>query len=90
MTGRPWTVKMCRLCEEKHKSPAVVASHNTAECDSISRSEKRGMLAALQAMDLHATNDEDYSDLIGAGSDGFGDAAAVQEGPAQGLQNESS
>ena len=47
-------------------------------------------LAALQAMDLHATNDEDYSDLIGAGSDGFGDAAAVQEGLAQGLQNESS
>ena len=90
VTGRPWTVKMCRLCEEKHKSPAVVASHNTAECDSISRSEKRGMLAALQAMDLHATNDEDYSDLIGAGSDGFGDAAAVQEGLAQGLQNESS
>ena len=81
VTGRLWTVKMCRLCDEKQKSPAVVASHNTAECDSISRSEKRGMLAALQAMDLSVTNDDDME------PDG---EAAGQEGLAQGLQSSSS
>ena len=85
VTGRLWTVKMCRLCEEKRKSPAVVASHNTAECDSISRSEKRGMLAALQAMDLTVTNDDDPLDMIEAD-----DGAAGQEGLAQGLQSSSS
>ena len=85
MTGRLWTVKMCRLCEEKRKSPAVVASHNTAECDSISRSEKRGMLAALQAMDLTVTNDDDPLDMIEAD-----DGAAGQAGLAQGLQSSSS
>ena len=69
---------MCRICEEKQKPPSVVASHNTAECDSISKSERRGMLATLQAMDLLTTNDDDYSDLMG------GDSG--QEGLAQGLQ----
>ena len=76
---------MCRLCEEKRKPPAVVASHNTAECDSISRSEKRGMLTALQAMDLTVTNDDDSLDMIEAV-----DGAAGQEGLAQGLQSSSS
>lgn len=78
VTGRAWTTKMCRICEEKQKPPSVVASHNTAECDSISKSERRGMLATLQAMDLLTTNDDDYSDLMG------GDSG--QEGLAQGLQ----
>ena len=85
VTGRIWTVKMCRLCEDKQKSPAVVASHNTAECDSISRSHRRSMLASLQAMDLNSTNDDDVSDVMEPGAEGAG-----QAGLAQGLQQESS
>ena len=85
VTGRPWTVKMCRLCEEKQKSPAVVASHNTAECDSLSKSDKRAMLAALQAMDLTTNNDDDFSDMMGPDGEPAG-----QEGLAQGLQTSSS
>ena len=87
VTGRVWTLKMCRLCEDNQKSPAVVASHNTAECDSISKSEKRAMLAALKAMpDLHTSNDDDdFSGMMGPG-----DEAAGQDGLAQGLQQQSS
>ena len=85
VTGRRWTVKMCRLCEEKGKAPSVVASHNTAECDSISRSDKRAMLSALQAMDLDNTNDEDWS-----GKAENDDEAGGQDGGAQGLHEHSS
>ena len=87
VTGRVWTLKMCRLCEDKQRSPAVVASHNTAECDSISKSEKRAMLAALKAMpDLHTSNDDDdFYGMMGPGGE-----AAGQDGLAQGLQQESS
>ena len=77
---------MCRLCEDKQKSPAIVASHNTAECDSISRSHKRSMLASLQAMDLHTNNDEDFSDVMEPADVD----AAGQAGLAQGLQQDSS
>ena len=85
MTGRPWTVKMCRLCEDKKKSPAIVASHNTAECDSLSKSDKRAMLAALQAMDLSTTNDDDFSEMMGPDGEPAG-----QDGLAQGLPSSSS
>ena len=85
VTGRPWTVKMCRLCEDKKKSPAVVASHNTAECDSLSKSDKRAMLAALQAMDLSTTNDDDFSEMMGPNGEPAG-----QDGLAQGLPSSSS
>ena len=78
VTGRLWTVKMCRLCEDRQKSPAVVASHNTAECDSISRSHRRSMLASLQAMDLNSTNDDDVSDVMEPGDEGAGQGGIEQ------------
>ena len=59
LTGRTWTTKLCRICHDKDKSPAVVASHDTAECDSLSNSDRRRMLASLQAMDLTTGNDYD-------------------------------
>ena len=65
-TGRPWTLKMCRLCESKEKSPAIVASHNTAECDFFSKADLRAMLASLQAMDLTPTYQDDDNDYDAA------------------------
>ena len=91
-TGRIWTVKFCRLCEKDRKSPAVVASHDTVECDSVSNAERRSMLAALQAMVLDLNNEdpngEGADDGAGEG-DLYGDAYA-QEDFTQGLQNQSS
>ena len=69
-TGRPWTVKMCRLCESKEMSPAIVASHNTTECDSFSKADLRAMLASLQAMDLSPTYQDDDEDYDADGYDG--------------------
>ena len=61
-TGRLWTLKFCRLCESKERSPATVASHNTANCDSFSKAELRAMLASLQAMNLKPNCDDDDDD----------------------------
>ena len=74
-TGRPWTLKMCRLCESEKRSPAVVASHNTVECDSFSKTERRSLLASLQAMDLTSNNqeeDQNYEDEV-TEEEGYGD-----------------
>ena len=58
-TGRIWTLKFCRLCEAEEMPPATVASHNTANCDSFSKAELRGMLASLQAMNLNPGYQDD-------------------------------
>ena len=59
-TGRTWTLKYCRLCKEKKKPEAVIASHDTIHCDSLSKAELRAMLVGLQAMDLaHDNQDPD-------------------------------
>ena len=84
LTGRPWTTKLCRFCHDAQKSPAVVASHWTAECDSVSNAERRRMLATLQAMDLNSGNDYDETNLNDE-TDGY-----VQEDNAQGLPDETS
>ena len=82
LTGRTWTTKLCRFCHDAQKSPAVVASHWTAECDSVSNLERRRMLATLQAMDLNSGNDFDDTE---------GDfESQVQEEEAQGLQKDTS
>ena len=83
-TGRPWTEKMCRLCESKGKSPAVVASHNTTECDSFSKADLRAMLASLQTMDLSPNNqdDDDYEDAYD-GNDGGLDGDYSEQEPSQ-------
>lgn len=86
LTGRTWTTKLCRICHEAQKSPAVVASHWTAECDSVSNSERRRMLASLQAMDLTSGNDFDDAEPDQEGDfDG-----QVQGEAAQGLQKDAS
>jgi len=90
-TGRVWTVKFCRLCEKDRKSPAVVASHDTVECDSVSNAERRNMLAVLQAMVINLNNEDldgEANDEAGEG-ELYGDAYA-QEDFTQGLQNQSS
>ena len=72
-TGRTWTLKFCRLCESKEKSPATVASHDTVDCDSFSKSELRSMLVALQAMDLSPNYQDDgdfYDDDAEENQDG--------------------
>ena len=61
---------MCRLCESKEMSPAIVASHNTTECDSFSKADLRAMLASLQAMDLSPTYQDDDEDYDADGYDG--------------------
>ena len=90
-TGRVWTVKFCRLCEKDRKSPAVVASHDTVECDSVSNAERRNMLAVLQAMVINLNNEDldgEANDEAGEG-ELYGDAYA-QEDFTQGLQDQSS
>ena len=83
-TGRPWTLKMCRICEGEKRSPAVVASHNTVECDSLSKSELRGFLASLQAMDLTANNqEEDQTFDANETTEGDGDAGVEDQELAQ-------
>ena len=89
ITGRPWTVKFCRLCEDKKKSPSVVASHNTVECDSFSNAERRHMLACLQAMALDLNNEDPDDGEDGGAGDFYGDAND-QEDFTQGLQNQPS
>ena len=49
------------FCKEGGKSKATIASHDSVHCDSLSKSELRAMLAALQTMDL-ATNNQDPDD----------------------------
>ena len=90
-TGRIWTVKFCRLCEKDEKSPAVVASHNTVQCDSFSNAERRNMLATLQAMMLNPNNEDPDDGGAERGEDGdfYGDGYA-QEDVTQGLQEPSS
>ena len=75
---------MCRLCESKGKSPAVVASHNTTECDSFSKADLRAMLASLQTMDLSPNNqdDDDYEDAYD-GNDGGLDGDYSEQEPSQ-------
>ena len=91
-TGRIWTAKFCRLCEDKKKSPSVVASHDTVQCDSFSNAERRHMLACLQAMSLDLNN-VDPEGGIGEGAPGdggfYGDANG-QEDFTQGLQDQPS
>ena len=90
-TGRPWTVKFCRLCEKDRKPPAVVASHNTVQCDSFSNAERRSMLASLQAMFLGSDEQTpDLEDGEGAEEGGFYGDGFNQEDPTQGLQEQSS
>ena len=90
-TGRIWTVKFCRLCEKDRKSPAVVASHDTVECDSVSNAERRSMLATLQAMIIKLNNEDPDGEEADGAEDGnfYGDAYA-QEDFTQGLQDQSS
>ena len=63
-TSHTWTVKCCRFCKAGGKSEATYTSHDSVYCDSLSRSELRAMLAALQAMDLVPNNGE-YDDDAG-------------------------
>ena len=90
-TGRLWTVKFCRLCEDKKKSPSVVASHDTVHCDSFSNAERRHMLACLQAMALDLNNEDPDDEGDGRAGDGdfYGDGYD-QEGFNQGLQQNQS
>ena len=53
-TGLPRTPKFCMICFKNGKppNPKVYTSHNTVACNAFSTSDRRDMLAALQAMDL--------------------------------------
>lgn len=88
-TGRNWTVKYCRLCKKEGKPESIIASHNTINCDSFSRSELRAMLVELQAMELDPNNQNYYGD---AGEDGieYGYDHIEQEDQSQGQKKESS
>lgn len=53
-TGLPRTPKFCMICFKQGKPPIpkVYTSHNTVSCNAFSTSDRRDMLAALQAMNL--------------------------------------
>ena len=53
-TGLPKTPKFCMICFKQGKppNPKVYTSHNTVSCNALSTSDRREMLAALQAMNL--------------------------------------
>ena len=89
-TGRPWTTKFCRLCENAKKSPSVVASHDTVFCDSFSKAELRSMLASLQAMTLSPNNEDFEVEDPENGVEGDGEYGLVQEEFTQGLQDPTS
>ena len=68
----------------KPPNPKAYTSHNTVSCNAFSTSDRRDMLAALQAMDLSddfAAIEEEEENLPGED--------AVQEFDAQGLQDHS-
>ena len=65
--------KYCIFCKEGGKSEATFASHDTVHCDSLSKSELRAMLAALQSMDLVPNNqDPDDDDAAEGLQHGYG------------------
>ena len=66
-TDRTWSAKSCILCKEGGKSEATFASHDTVHCDSLSKSELRAMLAALQTMDLVPNNQDPDDDVAAEG-----------------------
>ena len=86
-TGREWTVKFCRLCKEKGKPEAIIASHNTVNCNSFSRSELRALLVDLQAMDLDPYNQDE--DTVEGGIE-YGYDHTNQGDQSQGQKTESS
>ena len=66
-THHIWTGKYCILCKEGGKSEATFASHDTVHCDSLSKSELRAMLAALEAMGLFPNNQDPDDDAAAEG-----------------------
>ena len=62
-----WAAKFCILCKEGGKSEATIASHDTVHCDTLSKSELRAMLAALQSMDLVPNNQDPEDDAAAEG-----------------------
>ena len=85
-TGLPRTPKFCMICfkQSKPPNPKVYTSHNTVSCNAFSTSDRRDMLAALQAMDLS----DDFA-AVGEEEENLSGEYAVQEYDAQGLQDHS-
>ena len=75
--------KYCILCKEGGKSEATFASHDTVHCDSLSKSELRAMLAALQSMDLVPNNQDPDDDDAAEGLEheyGYNDQGDQSQG----------
>lgn len=85
-SGRTWTTKYCSICRGKGKSEATIASHDTVNCDSLSKSDLRAMLSSLQAMDLNPNNLDEGEDAEEV-QDGY---EYNQEDMSQGLETKES